>query len=236
MASDNIANYPLTEQAYRTLRKAIVQCEFPPEERLRVDELSSRYGFSSSPVREALARLAEQGLVRSIENRGFRVAPLSIDGLKDITRVRLLIEIEALKDAMESGDDEWEERIVAASHSLRLAEQRLSEGPIALDESWSERHRAFHLAIYSGCSSPLLLNLIEQLFDNAERYRRYSARFRKAHRKKNQEHQLIMKAVLKRDKRAAVTLLKKHILGTEQSVMESVLAMKEAEQQMAIAR
>jgi hypothetical protein len=45
-----------------------------------------------------------------------------------------------------------------------------------------------------------------------------------------------MKAVLKRDKRAAVTLLKKHILGTEQSVMESVLAMKEAEQQMAIAR
>ena len=88
MASDNIANYPLTEQAYRTLRKAIVQCEFPPEERLRVDELSSRYGFSSSPVREALARLAEQGLVRSIENRGFRVAPLSIDGLKDLTGER----------------------------------------------------------------------------------------------------------------------------------------------------
>ena len=125
---------------------------------------------------------------------------------------------------------------MAASHSLRLAEQRLSDGPIALDESWSERHRAFHLAIYSGCSSPLLLNLIEQLFDNAERYRRYSARFRKAHRKKNQEHQLIMKAVLKRDKRAAVSLLKKHIRGTEQSVMESVLAMHEADQEMAIAR
>lgn len=226
MTPENIASFPLTEQAYRTLRKAIVQCEFAPEERLRVDEISSRYGYSSSPVREALARLAEQGLVRSIENRGFRVAPVSLQGIKDLTRVRLLIEMEALKDAIDNGNDAWEERIVAAAHSLRLAEQRLSEGPIALDEAWSERHRAFHLAIYSACSSPLMLNLIEQLFDNAERYRRYSARFRKAHRKKNQEHQLITKAVLKRDKRAASMLLKKHILGTEQSVTESVMAMQ----------
>lgn len=233
MTSDNIANYPLTEQAYRTLRKAIVQCEFPPEERLRVDELSSRYGFSSSPVREALARLAEQGLVKSIENRGFRVAPLSLEGLKDLTRVRLLIETEALKDAMENGNDTWEERIVAAAHSLRLAEQRLGEGPVALDESWSERHRAFHMAIYSACSSPLMINLIEQLFDNAERYRRYSARFRKAHRKKNQEHQLIMQTVLDRDKRAAITLLKKHIQGTENSVIESVRAMQESNEKIA---
>ncbi|MBC7202517.1 MAG: GntR family transcriptional regulator [Pusillimonas sp.] len=234
MASDNVANYPLTEQAYRTLRKAIVQCEFPPEERLRVDDLSARYGFSSSPIREALTRLAEQGLVLSIENRGFRVAPLSFDGLKDLTRVRLLIETEALKDAMENGDDEWEERIVAAYHSLRLAEQRISEGPIARDESWSERHRAFHLAIYSGCSSPLLLNLIDLLFDNAERYHRYSARFRKARRKKDQDHQLIMKAALKRDKHAAVTLLKKHIRSTEQSVTKSVLAINNASWKMDI--
>src|SRR5690606_34550789 len=227
MTLENTANFPVTEQAYRALRRAIVRCEFAPDERLRVDDISARYGFSSSPVREALARLAEQGFVRSIENRGFRVAPISSQGIIDLTRVRLLIETEALRAAIDNGNDQWEEGIVAAAHSLRLAEQRLGDGPIALDESWSERHRAFHLAIYAACNSPLLLNLIEQLSDNAERYRRYSARFRTASRKKNQEHQQIMKAVLARDKRTAVNLLRKHIMGTERGVLESVHAMQE---------
>lgn len=227
MTLENTTNFPVTEQAYRALRRAIVQCEFMPDERLRVDELCTRYGFSSSPVREALARLAEQGFVRSIENRGFRVAPISAQGIIDLTRVRLLIETEALRAAIDNGTDQWEEGIVAAAHSLRLAEQRLTDGPIALDESWAERHRVFHMAIYAACSSPLMLNLIEQLSDNAERYRRYSARFRTASRKKNQEHQQIMKAVLARDKRTAVNLLRKHIMGTERGVLESVHAMQE---------
>lgn len=218
-------NFPLTEQAYRAIRKAIVQCEFAPDERLRVEEISSRYGFSSSPVREALARLVEQGLVRSIENRGFRVAPISLEGIQDLTRVRLLIETDALRQSIDDGDDEWEERVVAAAHSLGLAEQRLGDGPVALDEVWSARHRAFHLAIYSACRSPLMLNLIEQLSDNAERYRRYSARFRVVERRKGKEHQHLVETVLKRDKKAAVALLKKHIMGTERSVSESVLAM-----------
>lgn len=227
----NTTNFPVTEQAYRALRRAIVRCEFTPDERLRVDDLSARYGFSSSPVREALARLAEQGFVRSIENRGFRVAPISEQGIIDLTRVRLLIETEALRAALDNGDDQWEEGVVAAAHSLRLAEQRLADGPIALDEAWSERHRAFHLAIYAACNSPLMLNLIEQLSDNAERYRRYSARFRTVSRKKNQEHQQLMKAVLARDKRTAVALLRKHIQGTERGVLESAQAMREHAQQ-----
>lgn len=78
MASSTPTNFPLTEQAYRALRQAIVQCEYAPDERLRVEEISTRYGFSSSPVREALARLAEQGFVRSIENRGFELLPFRL--------------------------------------------------------------------------------------------------------------------------------------------------------------
>ncbi|WP_397473879.1 GntR family transcriptional regulator [Pusillimonas sp.] len=230
MSLENTTNFPVSEQAYRALRRAIVRCEFVPDERLRVDDISTRYGFSSSPVREALARLAEQGFVRSIENRGFRVAPITSEGIVDLTRVRLLIETDALRAAIDNGDDQWEEGIVAAAHSLRLAEQRLAEGPIALDEAWSERHRAFHMALYAACQSPLMLNLIEQLSDNAERYRRYSARFRTVSRKKNQEHQQLMKAVLERDKRTAVTLLRKHIVGTERGVLESAQFMNASNQ------
>ncbi|MEG2631346.1 MAG: GntR family transcriptional regulator, partial [Comamonas sp.] len=65
------AAVPLAEQAYRRLRQSIVKCEFAPGQRLRVEELSRQFEISSSPLREALSRLAEQGLVQAFENRGF---------------------------------------------------------------------------------------------------------------------------------------------------------------------
>lgn len=215
---------PLTEQAYRTLRQAIVRCEFAPGTRLRVEDLSQRYALSSSPLREALNRLSEQGLVRALENRGFRVAPLTPEGVSDLVRVRLLVECDALRDAIAHGSDAWEAQIVAAAHSLGLVEQRLGEGPLALDDDWSARHRAFHLSLYAGCTSPLLLSLVDVMFDNAERYRRWTAQHRQAPRRKHAEHQRLMGAVLSRDADKAVGLLQQHICATERHIVASLRA------------
>jgi GntR family transcriptional regulator, carbon starvation induced regulator len=209
---------PLAEQVYRQLRAAIVRCEYEPGERLRVEELTRRLGVSNSPVREALNRLSEQGLVRSIENRGFRVAPLTADGVADLVRVRVLVETEALRDAMIHGDDAWEASVVAASHALSLAERRLGDAPRALDDAWSARHRHFHLSLYAGCTSPLLLDMVDVLFDNAERYRRWSSRYRQAPRRKDDEHQRLMAAVLARDEARALELLRRHVARTGELV------------------
>jgi len=216
---------PLAERAYRRLRQAIVRCEFEPGQRLRVDELSKQYEISSSPLREALSRLSEQGLVKAFENRGFHVAPLSVQGIADLTRVRLLVECEALRDAMTNGSDAWEAGVVAAAHSLALVEQRLGDGPVVLDEAWSQRHRDFHLAIYAGCTSPMLRELVSALFDNAERYRQFSARHRKVERRKHSEHQRLMSAVLARNEEKALGLLRQHISATERNVTECLLNM-----------
>jgi GntR family carbon starvation induced transcriptional regulator len=217
---------PLAERAYRDLRTAIVRCEFEPGERLRVEDLTKRFAISSSPVREALSRLSEQGFVKALDKRGFRVAPLTVEGIVDLTRVRYLLECEALSDAIAHGDDAWEASIVAAGHSLALSEQRLSSNAVALDNAWSERHRAFHLAFYASCSSPLLLDLVTELFDRAERYRRYSASHRVAERSKHNEHEELMQAVLSRDANRSVACLRKHIGGTERRVSEALKAME----------
>jgi GntR family carbon starvation induced transcriptional regulator len=219
---------PLTERVYRTLRTAIVRCEFEPDQRLRVEELAQRYSVSSSPLREALCRLVEQGLVRSFENRGFRVAPITVEGIADLTRVRLLVEGEALRDALRHGDDRWEAELVACAHGLALVEQRLGDGPVALDDDWSVRHRAFHLATYGGSTSPLLAGLVEVLFDRAERYRRHSALHRQTPRRKHTEHQRLLAAVLARDEAKALELLHQHITGTEKNVVAGLKAMAAA--------
>jgi GntR family carbon starvation induced transcriptional regulator len=221
------AEIPLAERAYRDLKHAIVRCEFEPGERLRVDDLSKRLDISSSPVREALSRLSEQGLVRALDKRGFRVAPLTVEGIADLTRVRLLIECEALTDSMANGDDAWEAELVAAFHSLSLVEQRLGTQPVALDNNWSERHRAFHLATYAACKSPLLKELVSGLFDNAERYRRYSASHRTSEKNKREEHQKILKSVLSRNAAEASALFSKHILATQNTVSQALLSLSE---------
>lgn len=217
---------PLVEQAYEALRRSLIHCEFEPGQRLRVEELQRRYGFSSSPLREALNRLVQQGLVRALEHRGFRVAPLTVDGIADLTRVRLLVETETLRDSIRHGDDRWEADLVAAFHALSLVEKRLGTGPLVLDEQWTSRHRAYHLAIYGACTSALLNEMVEGLFDQAERFRRFSARHRTTHRAKNSEHQRLFDAVLARDEVLSVALLEQHIRGTERNVTTSLRAME----------
>jgi GntR family transcriptional regulator, carbon starvation induced regulator len=202
---------PLAERAYRELRQAIVRGEFEPGARLRLEELAQRFRVSSSPLREALNRLSQQGLVRTLENRGFRVAPLSAEGVNDLVRVRTLVECEALRDAMAHGGDAWESGVVAAAHALALVERRVGDEARVLDDDWSARHRAFHLSLYAACTSPLLLELADVLFDNAERYRRWAARHRQAPRRKHDEHQQLMKVVLARDVDAATALLQQHV-------------------------
>jgi GntR family transcriptional regulator, carbon starvation induced regulator len=141
------AEPPVSERAYRALRQSIVRGDFEPVARLRVDALCKRRSVSSSPVWEAMSRLTEQGLVRSVENRGFRVAPLTAEGVSDLARVCILVESEAFRDAMAHGDDRWEAQAVAAAYALGLVERRMGDEARALDDEWSERHRDFHASL-----------------------------------------------------------------------------------------
>lgn len=205
---------PLIDVALSRMKTAIIRCELAPGTRLKVESLSKAYGLSSSPIREALNRLAQDGIVRATENRGFWVAPIAVDDFRDISRLRVLLEREALFDSIERGDDEWEVSVLTAFHRLSLIEKKLDSGPVALDDNWSERHRAFHMALLSATPSPLLTSMIASLFDRAERYRRYSAMHRLEQRHKSNEHESLMKAAIGREKEKAASLLQKHIEST----------------------
>jgi DNA-binding GntR family transcriptional regulator len=205
---------PLVDQAFQRLRKDVLTGAFAADAKLKVEELQAAYGFSSSPLREALSRLSQEGLVRADERRGFRVAPLSLRDLQDITRMRLMLDVPALREAIEHGDDAWEAGIVAAFYRLEKIESRLPDGPVILDEEWSTLHRDFHSALLAACPSPRQLGWSASLFDQAERYRRHSARHRKTSRRKSNEHKKIMDATLRRDADTACALLEDHIRGT----------------------
>jgi GntR family transcriptional regulator, carbon starvation induced regulator len=199
------------------LRSGIVACELKPGEPLKFDALRQAYGASFSTLREALTSLVADGLVVVEEQRGFHVAPVSLEDLLDLTHVRLLIEVEALRLSIENGKDDWEIWIITALHRLSRIEERAAGNPV-IDPEWKGAHREFHLALISACQSPTLIALHKELFDRAERYRSLSAAVRPVPRNKEGEHRALMQAAIGRDTALAVTLIEKHIRSTTNNV------------------
>ncbi|TQL67920.1 DNA-binding GntR family transcriptional regulator [Nocardioides albertanoniae] len=203
-----------TDTVHAQLRAELLAGIYAPGERLKFTPLCERYDASVSVVREALTRLAEQGLVVSEPNIGFRVMPLTVADLRDLTRTRIDIETLALRYAIEQGGVEWESDLVAAHHRLeRTAMTTDTGGPERLADEWERAHAAFHAALIAGCDSPRLVCMTVGLRDASELYRRWSQP-REPGRDVAGEHRRLMEAALARDTDAAVEALTAHYQHT----------------------
>ncbi len=216
----------LTEHAYEQLQRDILSGALPPEMKLQAETLKSRYGVSGSTLREALTRLTAESLVTFEGQRGFRVAATSRADFADLCDIRKVVETEALKRSIQNGNDDWEARVVATFHRLAKVELQFPDNQAALYDEWELRNRAFHKALLSACPSRWLIRMHDQLFQQAERYRRitFAARGGQA-RNVHLEHRAIMEAAIARDVDAACGLAASHILRTL-SVLDEVVDSK----------
>src|ERR1700676_3357233 len=115
----------LSERAANLVERDIIAGDLVPGARLGIVDLVQRYEIGATPLREGLSRLVSRGLIVAIGQRGFRVASVSREDLFDITRMRVVIEVEALRLAMGGGGDAWEAGILAALHQLRRHIERI---------------------------------------------------------------------------------------------------------------
>lgn len=201
----------LIETAYHDLRRAIIDGKHPPNEPLRVEHLKKTYQVSAGTLREALALLVSDALVVTQGYRGFKVAPMSLQDLADLCRVRTLIECEAVRESMQQGRDDWEAAVVAAYHKLSRAEERLLADAASAFDEWEARNREFHEALVSACSSQWLRRMRAVLYQLAERYRRLSALKGTPPQRVHEEHADLYAAVMARDVERATALLQQHI-------------------------
>ena len=159
----------LAEAAYRQLRRDIIEGVHRPGEKLRVEHLKDQYAVGAGTLREALQLLVTDALVVAQGQRGFRVAPISLDDFEDITRTRVLLETVALQQSIELGDDTWEANVVASFHMLSRAEEKLVDGTNASREEWELRNRAFHEVLISASTSRWLRHFQNILYLQSER-------------------------------------------------------------------
>ncbi len=195
------------------LRRDISFGALLPDQKLKIDELRSRYGGSNHSMRETLRLLSAEGLVEATAQRGFRVTSATEDDLRDIALVRSEVEKIALALAIENGDVAWEGRVIAAHHSLRKTEEAVAEAPDDLTAlEWDEACRLFSATMLEACASPRLIDMHAKFFDQSRRFRLAQLREGQLNfdaRKTRQK--ALLDAILDRDAGAAVALVQKDI-------------------------
>lgn len=210
----------LGEQAYQQIKRDILSGELPPGLPLRLGVLTQKYGFSYTPLREAMSRLRSENLVDAMDLKGFSVAPLLLDEMHDAIQMRIFMECEALKRSIEHGNEDWAAKISASLHALETASQ-LHDDSDARSIGWQDEvekhHLALHRALIAACNSRWLLDFSMQLYVQTERYRRpalLNAAGPNPERDVSREHSDIVTATLDRDITAACALLAGHYQKT----------------------
>ena len=208
----------LTTDLFEQMRSDILHNRLDPGSRLRFRDLRVRYQSGLSPLREALMRLAAEGLVVLEDHKGFRVAPVSREEMVDIANTLIELEAIAIRMATEKGDDRWEADIVARFHELSKRQMFSADG--TLDPEWEARNVAFHEALYAACGSPSLKLVCHVLYERHSRYRRLrTKKGSKPGRDVSSEHEALMQATIRRDTDTAVALLRRHRSATLEDVL-----------------
>lgn len=203
----------LSERVFDIVRERIVSGDLPSRTPIRQDALANELGVSKIPLREALARLEQEGLLASQANRGYVVRMMSAAEADEIYALRLAIEPDAAAQAATVAGP-------AAQQAAREAFERLDS---AADTNLPEvaiRNREFHVALVRPSGRLLTTQMIERLSILAERYvvahLQPAGRETRAHR----EHRQLIDAFVARDAEAMRTLLHQHIAATRDDLRE----------------
>ncbi|QKR99792.1 FCD domain-containing protein [Sphingomonas sp. CL5.1] len=215
--ADPAAPRSQTSAAYSEIKSGILTGRIGGGEKLKINDLAAQLSVSPGAVREALSRLVPEGFVISRDQRGFTVAPLSIADLLDLTRLRCDIEEIALRRSVAEGDAAWEASVLATAHRLRRTPRVIDDAP---NLDWLAQHESFHRALVNGASSPRLLMLNSQLYQQLERYRVLAWKADRA-RDVDAEHQGLVDAALDRDADALVRQARAHFEKTAVLIVDA---------------
>ncbi len=213
----------LTHKAYCNLRADILSGKLEPGKKLKIEELRLSVGTGASPIREALSRLTSDGLVDRLDQRGFRVADISLEEFDDLLQARCWLEERALREAIAHGEAKWEEELVLSFYRLSRVPRSTGGDTFAANAEWEKRHKDFHSALLSACGSPILIRYCKQLYDQNIRYRNIAGTVAYPTRNVITEHQEIMDATVDRNADLAVERLLSHYKNTG-SFLRSTLA------------
>ncbi len=207
---------PLRDVVYNTLRGAILKGELKPGERLMEIQLANKLGVSRTPVREAIHKLDQEGLVLMIPRKGAEVADITEKSLRDVLDVRKALEELAVKRACEKITKEEITELRNAGEAFETALAGKDVVEIA------EADVQFHDVIYKATDNQKLISLLNNLSEQMYRYRVEYLKDERVFPRLAQEHEQIVDLIARRDPEEAAKVMCEHIDNQIKSIMESI--------------
>lgn len=187
-----------TQRAYAELRKLIFDNQLTPGKRMFEQEVADLLQMSRTPVREALIRLAEDGLVSVRPRHGMMVLPISPDDMRDIYDVVTSLEATAAELAIEKGVDKA--KIDQLSEAVLTMENALQAGDRS---AWSKADEEFHQLLVKFSGNARLITLVNGMWDQTHRARIATLSRRPLPFSSNKDHRELVKAIEDGDAEAA---------------------------------
>jgi DNA-binding GntR family transcriptional regulator len=207
----------LSEQIERELHDEILCGHFAPGQRLPIEELSERWGVSTTPVRDAVKRLETAGLLEVIPRRGVYVATIDQKTFKHVFDLRIALECLAVKTATALIPDERVEEMVGLYQEL--AGRNVQNGDTAY---LTENDFILHELIVQYSDNPKLIDFMQNLQDLVVLTRSsISARVPDSYEASMPEHLEIVYAIQARDGAAAEQALRCHLKNVYQRAVEN---------------
>lgn len=195
---------------FDALRRAIIEGQLEEGEPLRQDEIAKAFNTSRIPVREALTRLEELGLVRTQRYKGAVVSGLSKEEAMEIFDFRALIEPELIRRAVPVMTPQ-----ALAEAAAHCAEFSKSDDPL----KWGDINREFHVSLYAPSKLGYHLEVLGNAMDRIDPYLRAQLVLSKGMERANAEHLDILAACEKGDADTAAELTRRHIVGARASFL-----------------
>lgn len=210
----------LSDQAYEVLRDSILRRQLPPGHRLDLDDLQFQLGISRTPLKEAIARLATEGLITAVPRRGSYITELTAQDVAERFDVRQILELGAVDDIMAKLTDRHLDHLRQVYTNLKAL--TTPEG-LTLDYfGFLDKDREFHRAILRIAGNKLLL----EIYDGLNLYLQIAKAFYMAQDKRTSlvgyEHSEILRALEDRDSETLKATLREHIQSAKQAVVSGI--------------
>ena len=221
-SSDSV--YMELDSVYMELRGKILSRELKPAQRLLEVKIANEMGVSRTPVREALRRLANEGLVKIVPNSGARVASPSSHEMDNSYSVRGYLENMSVELACRTGMDK---------RTLERLDGLVRDGDAAYDagdvDAFLAANNDFHRVIAEAGKNYVLSEYVDNIIQRTNVYIYFYSKFIEAENKSSGEHRAILRAIAQRDRIGAQELMKQHLERVHAMFSEAAAKAKEME-------
>jgi len=211
-----VINSTIQEQVYQVIRHEVVNRVYHEGEQLKEADLAQRFNVSRSPVREALHRLAGDGLLTIIPNRGIFVKEMDEKYIIDVLDLRSLLE----RRAIEHSPQHLTEAVKAELRNMRAQMSSLLENTDTDLNRNADLDTAFHNLIMGLNDNTFISEVAAKISALNSMFRNISLRKDERAMESQREHIEIIDAMLSGDVDKAITCYRAHIKGTKDRVME----------------